>query len=265
MFFLQEITQRTILEKNFQFLGNQIFTFDQIDSTNSWLKKNCTRFSQNINVFARRQLQGRGRLEKHWIDQGNNFAFSMLLRQPAVQFQLVPIVVALAVYETLNHYIDAGLSIKWPNDILVEDKKISGILCESIDINEQKNIVIGVGINIKTAITKYPKELQNKIISLDMLTRNNLNTSEIAHLLLIHFDSLLSLLSEKKSAIIHLWNNLSQSLDRLVEFEYQQQKMHGKILGIDENGYLMIREIDSEKTIQLISGEVRFIKHSNTD
>ncbi|MFT7433513.1 MAG: BirA family biotin operon repressor/biotin-[acetyl-CoA-carboxylase] ligase [Alphaproteobacteria bacterium] len=121
--------------------------FDEVTSTNDvaidLAKKGAAHFSC---ISALRQTAGRGRRGKIWTTIPNkSIACSVVLRENVNQ--LLPLVASLAVYDVLSKYVDC--SIKWPNDILVNEKKISGILAEKCGTGDHAFYVLGVGINVK--------------------------------------------------------------------------------------------------------------------
>ena len=126
-----------------------ILTFDTLDSTNSYFKRNGKYLDHFTVVQANHQEKGKGRLGRSWQDQGNSLLFSILLKEK-IEPERVPLLSLLAgasVVLTLEHY---GLTplVKWPNDTLVSEKKISGILTEAVSEGENIFYIVGIGINL---------------------------------------------------------------------------------------------------------------------
>ena len=120
-----------------------IYQFHQIDSTNDEAKRHYERYANETLIVAKKQTKGRGRFDRVW-ESGEDLTFSLVFKNQYYNELLFPLIIvkALKVFE-----IDA--SIKWPNDILVNDKKVSGILIETIyEGNKKACSIVGIGINI---------------------------------------------------------------------------------------------------------------------
>ncbi len=136
--------------------------FKEIDSTNDWAKEQLPSFSQDeiTLVTADSQLKGRGRYGRHWVSPtGMNFCGSFCffvedMEQDPLAFTHV---MAISITRLLQE-LKIESQIKWPNDILVDNKKIGGILCETIPCSGQFGVVIGVGLNVNT-----PQEILDTI------------------------------------------------------------------------------------------------------
>ncbi len=136
------------------FIGRNSFYFEEISSTNEWLmKENFQRqMAEGTIVFATDQKNGKGQRDNKWIAENfNSLTFSILLKpsfiKPCQAFD-ISICSALAINQCLND-LRPGFSIKWPNDIFFDDKKISGILIENqFRNNNYINAIVGIGLNI---------------------------------------------------------------------------------------------------------------------
>ena len=133
----------------------KIIKLDAIDSTNSFLKKKMSNIEIDdfTIVYSQNQFEGRGRTNKQWISEPNkNIAFSLFKRFKKSEIEhifLLNIIVSISILKLLKKYNVKNASIKWPNDIMVKNKKISGVLIENkIKKNNLINSVIGIGINI---------------------------------------------------------------------------------------------------------------------
>lgn len=130
----------------------RVIKLDEVDSTNSYSKKNLDILPDKTVVHALRQTDGRGRLNRKWVDFGQDNLFLSIVLKPADSFS--------SSYSNLTQYLSVclckvletyGLSpkIKWPNDVLVNDKKIAGILSESVmHSNVLDGIILGIGVNL---------------------------------------------------------------------------------------------------------------------
>ena len=131
-----------------------IIHFDEVNSTNLYAKQNLEILSDRTIVIADKQTNGRGRFDRTWIDLGEGNLFMTIILKPSSSFN--------EVYANLTQYLSVvlvkileeyGLSpkIKWPNDVMVNDAKISGILSETVMQGSNfKGIVLGIGVNLNT-------------------------------------------------------------------------------------------------------------------
>lgn len=158
----------------------EIEVFDSVDSTNTEAKRQL--ISDQITfpklILANEQTAGRGRIGKSFYSPKNSGIYMSLvyhLEKPLQRAELVTLAAAVAVVRTLQPYISEKLRLKWVNDIFIGDRKICGILSEAVsdlEMGQIQNIVVGIGINLKTV--EFPKELKSIAGSagLDHMNRN---------------------------------------------------------------------------------------------
>jgi len=136
--------------KNSQYYTKFIY-FHQIDSTNSYIKENRERLENATIVFGEKQIGGRGRLGRTWIDFSKGIKFSLLLKginAPIDRIIPLTLFVGLKIAQSLMNF-NIPVQIKWPNDIYLSNKKIGGILTELTgEIDNPESIVVGVGLNV---------------------------------------------------------------------------------------------------------------------
>lgn len=122
---------------------------EQTDSTNSYLKAHCRELPDKTAVTALLQTAGRGRLGHSWEGTSDMLPLSVLLKNPQEPVN-ISARTGLAVCEALENALPSGLhaGVKWPNDIIVDNRKVCGILCESVRFGDCLNIIIGIGINL---------------------------------------------------------------------------------------------------------------------
>lgn len=124
--------------------------FELIDSTNTYLKDNYQELENLTFVSSDRQTQGRGRNDRKWDSDGNNLLFSLLLKDKKYYeyTNTISILSAYTILQVLEEYGLNDLSIKWPNDVYVDGKKICGILLEAISKNDFECLIVGIGLNV---------------------------------------------------------------------------------------------------------------------
>ena len=130
----------------------QVLSLDTVDSTNLYAKNNINNLPDGTVIHALRQTSGRGRFTRKWVDLGNDNLFVSFVLKPSINFnnsfanltQYLSVVLC-KVLETF----DVEPQIKWPNDVLINGKKIAGILCEAINEGGKfKGLVLGIGVNL---------------------------------------------------------------------------------------------------------------------
>lgn len=139
-----------------QFLPAQIHVFDSLPSTNDYLKSICSTAEntpEGTVIWALEQTAGRGQHQNKWLSEtGKNLTLSILLKPAslkAVEAFRLSKAIAVAVLDTVHHFTQKKVSIKWPNDIYVDQAKIAGILIEnSIQGELVKQSIIGIGLNV---------------------------------------------------------------------------------------------------------------------
>lgn len=144
----------------------KVIELDQVDSTNSYAKSKCTVLPDRTVVYAHKQTAGRGRLERSWVDLGEGNLFMSFVLKPSNEFN--------EIYPNITQYLSVTLckvlesyglkpEIKWPNDVLIQGKKIAGILSETVmQGSTLKALVVGIGVNLNSN-QKLIDEIPNKI------------------------------------------------------------------------------------------------------
>jgi BirA family biotin operon repressor/biotin-[acetyl-CoA-carboxylase] ligase len=149
-----------------------ILRFDSIDSTNlEAMRQAKAGAPEGLCIVAREQTQGRGRQGRRWLsakDAGLNF--TILLRPQITMggWPLITLMSALAAADTIQKTCALSVDIKWPNDLIVEQRKLCGILCETVDTDAGYAVVVGVGINLYH--DSFPTELTGTATSVEQET-----------------------------------------------------------------------------------------------
>ena len=189
----------------------KIIKLDAIDSTNSYLKKLLNKESLDdlTVVVSKHQTQGRGRNGNVWSNKPSlNLAFSIYKRFSDFEIDkkfMLNVISSISVYETLKKYNLLDLTIKWPNDIMAANKKISGILIENnIRGNRIKHSVIGIGININQSEFKNLPNATSILIETGKLNSVEIMAHELQKTLEKNFDEF----KTNERAILNTYNRL---------------------------------------------------------
>ncbi|MGB9740299.1 MAG: biotin--[acetyl-CoA-carboxylase] ligase [Candidatus Bathyarchaeia archaeon] len=151
--------------------GKTIILLHKVDSTNNFAKK-LARYgaAEGTIVIAEEQTAGRGRRGQKWFSPKGGLYFSLILRPKMKVNEVVGILIAagLAIAKTLHENYCLSVETKWPNDVLLDGKKVCGILTEVNSVGENVNYtVVGIGINANSAVSKeFPEELKPIVTSL---------------------------------------------------------------------------------------------------
>lgn len=246
---------------NTKFIGKQVVSYEEVGSTNdAAFRLGEEGLKEGVCVFAEHQTKGRGRLGRSWISpKYKNILFSVLLRpdlSPA-EVSKVTLMAAVSVVKTLHSVTTHRFSIKWPNDILFNEKKLCGILTEMSSEPDRVNfIVVGIGINVNAD----PAELLKGATSLKEITGNKLSRVEIAKKLLETLESDYLCLKKGDFALLAKhWEEFSSTSGRRVTVNVHGRKIQGTAVGIDKEGALWIRT-DSGLQEKILAGDVHHEK-----
>ncbi len=168
---------------------------DEIDSTNRYLKDLCIQGAPDGTVVtAKRQSSGRGRFTRTFSSPEGGLYYSQLKKNFPGGEDLVKItqLVATAVRRAVEESTGIAADIKWINDLYVNGRKVCGILCESISIGAETDIIIGIGINVNTSLDDYPEDLRDKVGSLAMAKGQPLDMDAVRKALTRQLDKLLA-------------------------------------------------------------------------
>ncbi|PZE21917.1 biotin--[acetyl-CoA-carboxylase] ligase [Paenibacillus xerothermodurans] len=246
-----------------QVLGRQIRYYDQIDSTQIKAHELVDQGAEEgVLVVAEQQTAGRGRMGRKWHSpQGKGIWMSLVLK-PRIPLHFAPqltLLVAVALCRTIRRVTSLPVGIKWPNDLLVDGKKVSGILLESSAEEEKlQYVIVGVGISANLREQDYTDELKPIATSLSIASGRTIDRTELLSEFLYDLEKLYELYHEAGFGPIKtLWEQLSVSLDREVRTQTSQGPSEGTAIGLDDSGALIVRMKDNSVT-KWYSGTVEF-------
>ncbi|WP_256757332.1 biotin--[acetyl-CoA-carboxylase] ligase [Cohnella sp. WQ 127256] len=230
--------------------GHQLRLLDVIPSTQDELRRLAEQgAAEGTLVIAEQQTSGRGRMGRHWVSPAGKGVWMSLLLRPPVPLPLTPqltLLAAVALSRAISRIVPVEIGIKWPNDLLVGGKKISGILLESAAEDERlRYVVVGMGISVNLDAEDYPEELLIKAISLKMATGTIINRSELIVSILEQFEQLYELYLEQGFAPIRsLWEAHSVTLNKQTLLHTPQGPIEGIPRNLDEMGGLRVELAD---------------------
>ncbi len=233
-----------------------LIKLDSVDSTNLLAQKYIEegRVEGPLVIVADEQTHGRGRYDRQWVSTKGNLYCSIVLKvnRPIVQLSQLSFVVALAVAEAIGE--EQKVSVKWPNDILVDGKKVAGILVQSFNIAKNRaDIVIGIGCNI----ISYPEKTDFPATSLKkekMAVSRDALVEKIVTALEKHYSIWLS----GFVGIKQLWLTKCAHLDKEIVVKGKNYQQKGIFRGISEIGELLLECDDGNKIENITIGDVFF-------
>jgi len=226
-----------------------IIRFKEIDSTNAYALQNAPDLVDFTVVCAEQQSAGRGRKGRSWQSPPvGNLYFSLLLKSPDLKFEElsgIPQLMALAVHQTLQLSGIRRSWIKWPNDVLIDDQKICGVLCESrLRGAALEALVIGVGLNINNSLEEL-SGIDKPATSLLLASGDDdiFEPEEILHIILMKFKKLYSnwLNTDKRGELVELWRQASRLIGKAVTLEDSNKKIYGTVADFNECGELILQ------------------------
>ena len=226
----------------------KLIRFKEINSTNTYLKENYNSLDNLTVVVANHQTMGKGRLGRTWIDN-DDLLFSILIKDGIEKATDYSLLIASTIIKVLDKY---NPTVKWPNDIMIGDKKICGILLEAVTKEKIKCVVIGIGINVNT--TSFPDDLRVKASSLKLISNESINKEELLTTIINKFNEEYNKYLNKESDYILNISNHFYLNNKKVSFYYQGKDCEGIVLGISNNGELIV-DYNSQE-LYLKSGEV---------
>jgi BirA family transcriptional regulator, biotin operon repressor / biotin---[acetyl-CoA-carboxylase] ligase len=237
--------------------GKVVFAFESIDSTNTFAKS----LSQNdaphgTVIIADEQIAGRGRFQRHWVStKGLNLLLSIILYPDfsIEKISLLPFVGALAVSDAIGSIVTPSCECKWPNDILINRKKICGMLLESVG----GKVILGIGLNVNQEI--FLEELRNKATSLKLETGNEIDRAMLLRRILEEAEQRYEQLSRFPSRqIINDWKRKSLHFGKKITVLEHEFTYSATALDVADDGSLIIQTEDGLKK-QLYTGDISLV------
>ena len=245
-------------------IGKKILFYEKVGSTNTIALDLADRTQEGTVVIADCQEKGRGRLGRSWISPpGVNIYMSIIL-MPEIEPKyatLVTIMAAVACTTALRRATALDISIKWPNDLIVSDKKLGGILTElKTDRKRILFAIIGIGININIDITEFPDDIRDITTSVKNETGKPCSRENIVAEILNEMNKWYMILNTKeKEPLLAEWQHLTSTLGKKVMVIVGQETYTGFAESIDNEGMLMVR-LPSGEMKRISSGDLTILR-----
>lgn len=245
---------------NTKYIGKDMYIFNEVMSTNTIAKfLSMNGVGNGAVVISEKQTKARGRSGKNWESPLGGVWLSIILN-PNVTHSKIPLITlatGVAVENTLKRIGIENAEIKWPNDILIQDKKVCGILTEAItSFNTIESVIIGVGIDANINTENFPQELQENMTTLNEEIGEKVDENLLIRLFLEEFEKISEqFINEEYETILKEWRKNSYTIGKIVEVHETFSKPYdGYVLGISRDGSLVVEKIDGTLE-KVISGE----------
>ena len=243
-----------------KYIGKNLYIYKEVTSTNTVAKFLSMNDVENGTVvISEKQTKARGRSGKQWESPLGGVWLSIILN-PNVDHSKLPLITlatGVAVAKTLERIGVENPEIKWPNDIMINGKKVCGILTEAVaKFNTIERVIIGVGIDSNIDINQFPQELQDGTTTLKEELGREGNENYLIKVLFEEFEKISELfIHEKYETILKDWRKRSYTIGKIVEVkEPFNTSYDAYVLGIGKEGALVVEKIDGTLE-KVISGE----------
>jgi BirA family transcriptional regulator, biotin operon repressor / biotin---[acetyl-CoA-carboxylase] ligase len=238
-------------------LRPRILKFDSLPSTNTEAARQARHGApEGLCVVAREQTRGRGRQERIWLSPADaGLYFSLLLRPVSLAARAWPLLTlmgALAVRDALLEACELETDIKWPNDIMADNRKLCGILAETVETNMGRAVILGIGINLNE--DAFPPELKSAATSVSSLTGRVPDTEVLLQSLIraiTHRYKILQAANGEEETIQDWSQHSSYARNRRVRVTLDAEIFDGWTRGLEPDGALRV---------ETSTGEIRIIR-----
>jgi len=238
-------------------IGRKILVYNRTSSTNDIAAEYAkNKENDGLAIFAEEQTAGRGRAGTKWHSgRADSILCSILLTACKCNPELLSLACPVAVAEAVGKIANSQAKIKWPNDIILNGKKVAGIIVESKTVNDRTAYIVGIGINCHQKKSSFPRELQTTATSIDIESRSICDRISLAKRLLSSLDHWLEAAQDTSKKVTDRWRKLSTLLNQRITVIYNGKKFTGNCVGIDPEKGLIL---------QLETGGIRMFDAAHT-
>lgn len=251
---------------NTKCFGHSIHYFEECDSTQTIAQELARNGAEDGTiVISETQTAGKGRMSRPWEStRGKGIWMTIIIRPDILPQQAPPftLVVAVAVVNALKSlYKNFTPIIKWPNDILINGRKCTGILTEMVaEMDRVQALLIGMGINVNQQQDDFPDELQQIATSITVEEGETIDRAELVASIVNYFEEYTNqYLQNGFAPIKQLWEQSSGTIGKRIKATTLTEVIEGLAVGITENGVLEIR-LDNSEIKQVYSADIEFEK-----
>jgi BirA family biotin operon repressor/biotin-[acetyl-CoA-carboxylase] ligase len=238
-----------------RFIGQNVLCYPSVTSTNDIARQQAlAKYQEGTAVIAEKQTSGRGRLKRDWVTPQGNIAVSVVLYPHRKDLHFLTMLAALAVQYSIQKTTGLKCQLKWPNDVLIEGKKVCGILLESQAARDSvEYAIIGIGINVNMKLSEYP-EISTIATSLADKTGKEVSRVVLLQNLFVEMERLYLRLRGGES-ILAEWRDNLMTLGKRVHVRAGDEVFEGIAESVAEDGSLMLRCADGS-LMKFTAGDV---------
>jgi BirA family biotin operon repressor/biotin-[acetyl-CoA-carboxylase] ligase len=227
-------------------LDYTILRYDTVSSTNEVAKEIAKKsVEERIVIVAEEQTMGKGRLNRQWISPRGGLWLSIVMRPQISPKEAVKLnfMTSSAVARTIQGMFGLRTEVKWPNDVLVNGRKICGILTESNNKGDGVDfVVVGIGANVNVDLEAFPKGLRDSVTSLKYELGYGVDRKSLTTSLLQNFEDRYRRLQQGLwNGLLYEWKSLATFLGEQVEVDSFEEVFVGEAWDVDDDGALIIR------------------------
>ena len=239
-------------------VGKRVYYFEEIDSTQNFAEQIALDEKENGTiVIAEKQTAGKGRLDRKWTSPKGGIWFSLIIHPKfdVSTSTLVPIAGAVALAKAIKNTLNIDVSVKWPNDITLNGKKVAGMLVDaSFQANNIDYLILGIGINFDIDAKKIEKRLSKSanFYGVNSLRKKDDSTPPkiLLREFLVQFEKILMQLNKgEKAKIVKEWTKKADKIGKKISINTSDGKISGVAQGIDNNGALKLKTSKGIKKI----------------
>jgi BirA family biotin operon repressor/biotin-[acetyl-CoA-carboxylase] ligase len=236
-----------------EYIGRNFIYLEETESTNSFVldRANDIKTDGTV-VFSEFQSAGRGRLDRKWVSsRGQNLTFTIFLDlkdRNIPEPQLLNLAASLVVAKSIENLHMIKTNLKWPNDVLIGNRKVAGILCESVSQGDKINrVAVGIGINVNQA--NFHSGYLVDPTSIRMELKQYASREKLLAELLLNFEVTLEKLERSPAAIVEEWKPFCKMLGDKINIKAGDEEIRGIFADINEKGHLILLDSNEDKRI----------------
>ncbi len=243
------------------FIGQRVLYYPRLTSTMDMARQQARqRVAEGTVIMAEEQVAGKGRIKRVWLSPGGNIALSIVLYPGVAHLPYLIMLASVAVARTIEAVTGLGTQIKWPNDVLINRKKVCGILVESdVRGNAVHYAIIGIGINVNLKPADFP-DISSTATSLNGESRGDVSRVKLIRHLLVEIEERYLALPEGEP-IYREWRDRLVTLGRRVQVKSGESTLEGVAESVDGDGSLRLRQSDGSLT-RIVAGDVALQDYS---
>lgn len=237
-------------------MNYNIINFDELPSTNTYAKENISSLKDHDVIVCDLQTGGRGRMNRSFFATRDSLTFSIVFKDQFIldNFSSLSLISAVAVFKTIQPFI-SKVDLKWPNDLLVNNKKICGILLEGISTNRLDSLILGIGININNEF--FPEELN--ATSLYLESQRHFDKHQILNSICDEINKMLNDLKNDDRSYLKIFKENNYLLNKEVYATIGDEKKKVKVIDIQDDNSILVKADD--QVLSLNTGEITFHKN----